>query len=158
MRATSRGEADARVWGALGVVAVTAFAFLGFAGSAAALVSAPETTPTIAAEGSGRLALFSPTTGLRVVLPENVSQPSWSPSGRAVAFVRGGDIYTFTLPNTVRRLTNSSTPDNGPAWSPNGAEIAWSANNDIRAMNANGTSKRLVAGGGSREIEPAWTL
>ena len=131
--------------------------FSRLAGPASALVSAPATTPTIAAEGGGRLALFSPTTGLRIVLPENVSQPSWSPNGRAVAFVRGGDIYTFTLPNTVRRLTNSSTPDNGPAWSPNGAEIAWSANNDIRAMNANGNSKRLVAGGASRELEPAWT-
>ncbi len=132
---------------------------LGAGAAQAAFLAPPATTPTIAAAAKGRLALISPTTGIRVVLPETAAQPSWSPNGRTVAFVRGNDIYTLQIQtNTLRRLTNTPNADSGPAWSPDGSRIAWSANQDIRVMNADGNGKQLLAAGGGREVEPAWDV
>ena len=152
---TSKAGA-ARVWGVL-LFAVALIA----PSTAAAYVAPPAKTPAIAASAGGRLALLAPTGRIRVVLPEQASQPAWSPNGRSVAFVRGGDIYTLQIAsNTLRRLTNTTADDRAPAWSPGGGAIAWSSGTagefDIRLMNTDGTSKQLLAGAPGRDVEPAW--
>ena len=152
---TSKSGA-ARVWGVL-LFAVALVA----PSTAAAYVAPPAKTPAIAASAGGRLALLAPTGRIRVVLPEQASQPAWSPNGRSVAFVRGGDIYTLQIAsNTLRRLTNTAADDRAPAWSPGSDAIAWSSGSggefDIRLMNADGTSKQLLAGAPGRDFEPAW--
>jgi Tol biopolymer transport system component len=152
----TRKLAYAGAFGAIATVAAT------LSDLSAAALSPPARTPAIAASAKGRLALLSPTTRIRVVLPGGASQPAWSADGRSVAFVRDGDIYTLRVSsNTLRRLTNTPTvADSAPAWSPNGATIAWASGTgaelDIRLMNADGTSKQLLAGGAGRDTEPAW--
>jgi TolB protein len=46
--------------------------------------------------------------------------PSWSPDGRRIAFVRGGDIYTMRPDGThVRNVTRTRRlTENAPAWQP----------------------------------------
>jgi Tol biopolymer transport system component len=150
-------KSGARVWGVL-VLGVA----LGAPSTAAAYAPTPATTPAIAAAAGGRLALLAPSGGIRVVLPEQASQPAWSPDGSSVAFVRGADIYVLKVSvNTLRRLTNTpSADDRAPAWSPSGASLAWASGSDgefdIWLMNADGTSKQLLAGGAGRDLEPAW--
>ena len=103
-------------------------------------------------------------------------QPTWSPDGREIAFVRGpsiaadiagrpGSLFIMAADGSdVRRLTRGAL-DSGPAWSPDGREIAFS-----RARSFSSPSRGIwvvdVAGGEPRELthtadyfdtHPAWS-
>ncbi len=44
-------------------------------------------------------------------------QPTWSPDGTAIAFVRDGDIWTIDLTSrTETQVTDSASYESGPAW------------------------------------------
>jgi Tol biopolymer transport system component/serine/threonine protein kinase len=65
-------------------------------------------------------------------LPGNERQPVFSPDGRNVAFVWGGedgnnaDIYLRALDgSSFRRITEDKAEDVSPAWSPDGSRIAF---------------------------------
>jgi Tol biopolymer transport system component/serine/threonine protein kinase len=64
-------------------------------------------------------------------LPGNERQPAFSPDGRSVAFVWGGedgknaDIYVRPLDGALRRVTQDKAEDASPAWSPDGSRIAY---------------------------------
>jgi Tol biopolymer transport system component len=43
--------------------------------------------------------------------------PTWSPDGRAIAFVKAGDIWTIELAtNELTRITDTETYESSPAW------------------------------------------
>jgi dipeptidyl aminopeptidase/acylaminoacyl peptidase len=52
---------------------------------------------------------------------ESASEPRWSPDGKALAFVTGGQVWTMDASGGERKqVTNLSTGADGPLWSPDG--------------------------------------
>ncbi len=56
------------------------------------------------------------------------SSPRWSPDGRKIAFVTGGQIWTMDADgDDKKQITKISTGAGGPVWSPDGKWIAFSS-------------------------------
>jgi Tol biopolymer transport system component len=98
-------------------------------------------------------------------------QPSWSPDGRLVAFVRRTDtgrpdLYTMTAEGGGRtRLTRTNVAERDPAWSPDGTRIAFAARTSplgpfrIFVMNADGTGRTQLTTqpAGLADRSPVWS-
>jgi TolB protein len=118
---------------------------------------------------------------LRQLTPEQdgqmSGQPTWSPDGREIAFLRGrsvasvvpsrfGDLFVMSADGGDIRLL-ARGPANAPAWSPDGQEIAFargerlsspSANIDIYVVDATGGEPRpLIRSASFDETAPAWS-
>ena len=60
------------------------------------------------------------------------TEPAWSPDGRRIAFVRGGELHVVAADGRGdRRLTRGGAAASSPAWSPDGRTIAFAAGRDI---------------------------
>jgi dipeptidyl aminopeptidase/acylaminoacyl peptidase len=58
----------------------------------------------------------------------SASTPRWSPDGRRLAFVNGGQVWTMSPDGSDRKqLTNISTGAADPVWSPDGRMIAFAS-------------------------------
>ena len=102
--------------------------------------------------------------------PSDDFSPTWSPDGRAFAYVSNRDgnpeIYVMDI-NTKdsRRLTNHRATDINPAWSPNGKWIAFASNQardhaadtDIYIMDVNGKKVQRLTNKGGHNSTPAWS-
>ncbi len=102
--------------------------------------------------------------------PSDDFSPTWSPDGRAFAYVSNRDgnpeIYVMDV-NTKesRRLTNHRATDINPAWSPDGKWIAFASNQardhaadtDIYTMDVNGKKVQRLTNKGGHNSTPAWS-
>src|SRR5689334_15664958 len=58
----------------------------------------------------------------------SATTPRWSPDGRLLAFVTGGQIWTMSADGSNRKqLTDISTGASDPVWSPDGRMIAFAS-------------------------------
>src|SRR5438045_2893817 len=56
------------------------------------------------------------------------SEPRWSPDGKKIAFINGGQIYTMDADGSGKhKVTDISTGADGPVWSPDGNWIGFSS-------------------------------
>ncbi|HLL16845.1 MAG TPA: S9 family peptidase [Pyrinomonadaceae bacterium] len=56
----------------------------------------------------------------------SASSPRWSPDGKRIAFVRGGQIHTMDATGgDVKKITSISTGAGDPVWSPDGRWLAF---------------------------------
>ncbi len=110
------------------------------------------------------------------------SQPTWSPEGREIAFVRGqsvptavvaatalmfGDLFVMRADGSETRRLTRGGPDAAPAWSPDGREIAFVRGSDLNRPNGDmdlyvvdpvgGGLRRLTRTAGAFETAPAWS-
>jgi dipeptidyl aminopeptidase/acylaminoacyl peptidase len=93
------------------------------------------------------------------------TSPEFSPGGKRVVFVRGGDIWLLRLATLATRRLTTGGRDGSPAWSPNGRRIAFtrrdgSGNTDIFVIRAwGGRAFRFsrIARLGCNATAPAWS-
>lgn len=114
--------------------------------------------------------------GQRRLSPPRVtdSDPTWSPDGRTLAFVRSGlgdlsndlgladDIWLMNADGSgSRRLTRGRTLDRDPDWAPDGRRIAYVevTPNNLRVfvINTNGTGRRPLVGKPHGTTDPRWS-
>jgi Tol biopolymer transport system component len=90
--------------------------------------------------------------------PEDDTDPTWSPDGASLAFLREGDIYVVGVESRVeRRLTSSPDEDREPAFSPDGTTIAFSRGTEIWVVGIDGDLPRRVLEAPPYVCCPAWT-
>jgi Tol biopolymer transport system component len=96
------------------------------------------TTPASAAYPgqNGRIAFHRADGALYSVRPDGTgllrlgagAQAAWSPDGRRIAFVSGGDVWTMSQDGSDRRrVTATSDDESGPTWSPDGGRLAFAS-------------------------------
>lgn len=106
-------------------------------------------------------------TNKRRILPYQLTNPTWSPDGKWIAFSRESQIYKMPFDgekfntSAMVRLTNAGR-NFFPAWSPDGEWIAYDSNSEsstgnyrIWIMDKNGDFKKYIADLGTRM--PTWT-
>ena len=89
------------------------------------------------------------------------SAPSWSPDGRQIAFLSGGEVWVLRAEGgSPKKLTTGHRAES-PAWSPRGDEIAFvsnlDGNQDIAAVPVDGGWPRRIVGGPLDETAPSWS-
>jgi Ca2+-binding RTX toxin-like protein len=92
------------------------------------------------------------------------TQPTFSPDGNTVAFIKTGDLFTVNSDGFggEQRLTNTVGTEADPAYSPNGSTIAYVQNDgatgfDIWLFNlVNSTATQLTNAAGN-ERSPTWS-
>jgi Tol biopolymer transport system component len=107
------------------------------------------------------LAVVTPNGTLSAVGPGMVhdlgagAQPSWSPDGMRLAFVRDGDVWTIDpTEGNARRLTADGV-NSLPVWSPDSTRLAWLKEMTLVAGGADGVGLATLAAGVS--AAPAWS-
>jgi acid phosphatase type 7 len=98
----------------------------------------------------------------RLRLPTPVSQPSFSPQGRRVAFASLGQVWTmFAEGSGARPLTSGPVPSGSPSWSPRGDAIALargpSGARDVYAIGADGNGLRQLTTDPGDDHSAAWS-
>ena len=86
---------------------------------------------------------------------------AWSPDGRELTFVRGGEIYVVNADGSGQRNLTRGRSDSKPAWSPDGRKIAFASrrtgNFEIYVMNADGSGQRNLTRRPGDDVAPAWS-
>lgn len=99
------------------------------------------------------LAVVTPTGTLAAIGPTMAhelgagAQPSWSPDGLRLAFVRNGDVWTVdAMGGNARRLTADGI-NSLPVWSPEGTRLAWLKGTTLVVGDASGVGLATLADG-----------
>jgi dipeptidyl aminopeptidase/acylaminoacyl peptidase len=115
------------------------------------------------------LFLIDPDGGNRRLLALNGWDPSWSPDGKWLVFVRytlgysAADLMIIGADGSGERpLTATRELETAPAWSPDGEWIAFetggppSGGEDIAVVRPDGSDYHVLRGSSLRETDPAW--
>src|SRR4051812_17864166 len=93
---------------------------------AAAQAAAPALPSLVAYVRGGNVYVSKGTAETRLTTDGGYSRPRWSPDGRQLAFLKGGQLWTMKADGTTkRRLT--TRPAAGPSWSPDSRSIAFAS-------------------------------
>jgi Tol biopolymer transport system component len=85
--------------------------------------------------------------------------PSWSPSGRSIAFARSGGIYVARADGTALRRAVRCPGCRTPAFSPSGRLLVYKENGLVVARASDGKRLRTIiedVRGGFDASEPSW--
>ena len=89
------------------------------------------------------------------------TQPTVSPDGTTIAFVRLGEIWLMNVDGSNQRQLGTPASGSDPTWSPDGARIAFvrnlgGTNNEIFMMNADGSQQTNITNDAGNDLLPAW--
>ena len=113
------------------VLGSTVLAVLGMAAGAmfapAAASAATPTLPSLVAYvRAGNVYVSKGAAETRLTTDGGYSRPRWSPTGRQLAYLKGGRLWVMNADGTgKRRLT--TRPASGPSWAPDGRSIAFAS-------------------------------
>lgn len=94
--------------------------------TASAATPVPALPSLVAYLRGGDVYVSKGATETRLTAGGGYSRPRWSPDGRQVAFLKGGQLWTMKADGTAkRRLTTRAA--SGPSWSPDSASIAFAS-------------------------------
>jgi Tol biopolymer transport system component len=122
----------------------------------------PAPAPEIKKEGG----IFAVRDGRLNQLTENPAdtEPSFSPDGRTIAFVREGDVYSVRADGSgERHLTSGAELDSAPVVSPNGRFVVFErqasagAPADLYTAGTHGGGVRPLVASGSDEHDPTFS-
>jgi Tol biopolymer transport system component len=92
------------------------------------------------------------------------THPTWSSSGRSLAYVRDGDIYVMNADASgARRISDPTVEESDPAWAPDGGWIAYVRRTpgtpvrELWIMRPDGSARRALTAQGARVFTPAWS-
>jgi TolB protein len=72
-------------------------------------------------------------------------EPDWSPDGKKLAFVRGGDVYALDRTGRdLRRITRTKAREMSPEFGPEGKSIAFVRARAVYVVDANGGHEHRV--------------
>lgn len=108
----------------------------------------------INADGTGRRELTPPVASNEAVFDLN---PTFSPDGKRVAFVRNLTLHIINVDGTGMTDLKNEDLANTPAWSPDGQRIAYSGLGDIRVRNIDGLNPVSVTTTPEFEGYPRWS-
>jgi Tol biopolymer transport system component len=93
--------------------------------------------------------------------------PEWSPSGKRIAWTRGGfgtsgELWVMNADGTSRRqITFNAFSDIDPVWSPDSSQLAFRSirdgNRDIYVIGADGTGERRLTTDPAIDYAPDWS-
>jgi TolB protein len=91
----------------------------------------------------------------------SVDSPEWSPDGKRLAFVAGGDLYVVDADGRgQRRVTHGPGNKLSPQWSADGKSIAFELlrgdHSDVYVVRADGSGERALTGGTGKNGGPVW--
>ena len=93
---------------------------------AVASAATPSLPSLVAYVRGGDVYVSRGATEARLTTDGGYSRPRWSPNGRMIAFLKGGQLWTMNADGTAkRRLTTRAA--SGPSWSPDSASIAFAS-------------------------------
>jgi len=103
----------------------------------------------------GHTSVLDPSTGWQE------GQPTWSPDGTRIAYVKGDDIFVMNADGSGQaRLTDHPASDRYPHWSPDGSKIVFDTNRDgnyeIYVMNPDGSDQVNLTNSAESEWWPTW--
>lgn len=97
---------------------------------------------------------------LRLTMPDDLRQASWSPDGRRVAYVKAGNVAVANADGSAGRIVAQRAAT--PSWSPDGRRIAYTALLDsglaaIGLADPSGSNRRILVLPLTGSVsEPAW--
>jgi Ca2+-binding RTX toxin-like protein len=89
-------------------------------------------------------------------LAKHGRSPDWKPEGTAIAFARGGDVWTMRKDGTHQRQLTRGGKDSDPAYSPNGKRIAFRRGAAVMTITTAGGGLRRVTGSSFSASAPNW--
>jgi Tol biopolymer transport system component len=93
---------------------------------AAASAATPTLPSQVAYVRAGNVYVSKGAAETRLTTDGGYSRPRWSPTGRQIAYLKGGRLWVMNADGTgKRRLT--TRPASGPSWAPDGRSIAFAS-------------------------------
>jgi TolB protein len=111
-----------QIFGSLAV----AGAIVGAFAQPGAASAAPSTRSLIAYVRAGDIYVSKGATETRLTTGAGKSRPRWSPDGKRIAYLAGGQLWTMRA-NGTGRVRLSTRPAAGPSWSPDGKWLAFAS-------------------------------
>lgn len=120
----------------------------------------PTTPPTVTARPAvpavtGLYVVHADTGALRRLAAGRVYDPTWSPDGSRLAFIRDSQLISVSSDGTTERVIASSVQSAPPAWSPDGTRVAFIRGGAVFVVPAAGGEPLQVGDSGACAV--AWS-
>lgn len=97
-----------------------------FQPASASAATTPSLPSQVAYVRSGNVYVSRGATETRLTADGGYTRPRWSPNGKMLAYLKGGQLWTMKADGTAkRRLTTRAA--SGPSWSPDSSSIAFAS-------------------------------